>query len=194
MFINLHASRYAVLSGCSYYAAHNSLAYLPLLNDFSQRNDLVVALAQELNAGRPPERRITECVFLLSRFVREYKNLAELLECLPRDYHPGAAAAAAAVRGGGAGPGAAAAAATAGVPVQPFVACIMAGFAPQYAQVEGVVVPIVGLMEVLAASRLLGDTDVLGGSGKNAGFVVERAAGSQQPVAVRIVKVRRRRF
>ena len=56
----------------------------------------------------------------------------------------------------------------------------------------GVVVPILGLMEVLAASRLLADTDVLGGDGKNAGFVVERDGddGRGRPLAVRVVKVR----
>jgi hypothetical protein len=186
------ADAYAALSCCSYYSARNTLARLPLLNKFSQQNELVVALAEGLNAGRPPERRITDCVFLLSRLVDEYKNLDELLECLPRDYLPDVGGGgAAAGGGGGARAGGAGGGAVEALPValKPFVACVEAGFAPEHARVEGVVVPILGLMEVLAAARLLGDTDVLGGSGKNAGFVIERDAGGRRPVAVRVVKV-----
>ena len=43
--------------------------------------------------------------------------------------------------------------------------------------------PLCGLLELLAASRLLADTDVLGGGLRNAGFVVERdwPAGSVTP-------------
>ena len=64
------------------------------------------------------------------------------------------------------------------------------GWVSQSVRLEGgAVVPILGLMEVLAASRLLADTDVLGGGGKNAGFVVERD-GDGHPLAVRVVKVR----
>jgi hypothetical protein len=49
--------------------------------------------------------------------------------------------------------------------------------------VEGKRVPLCGLLELLAASRLLADTDVLGGGLRNAGFVVERdwPAGSVTP-------------
>ena len=72
--------------------------------------------------------------------------------------------------------------------------CLEEGWVPQSVRLErgGVVVPILGLMEVLASSRLLADTDVLGGGGKNAGFVVERDGddGRGRPRAVRVVKVR----
>jgi len=44
------------------------------------------------------------------------------------------------------------------------------------------------LMEILAVSRLLGDTDVLGGGGGNAGFVIERNTAGR-PIAVRAVKI-----
>jgi hypothetical protein len=184
------ADAYAALSCCSYYSARNTLAHLPLINEFSQQNELVVALAEGLNASRPPERRITDCVFLLSRLVDEYKNLDELLECLPRDYRPDVGGCGGAAGGSGAGGAGGGVVDSLPVVVQPFVKCVEAGFAPEYARVEGVVVPILGLMEVLAAARLLGDTDVLGGSGKNAGFVIERDEGSRRPVAVRVVKVR----
>jgi hypothetical protein len=48
------ADAYAALSCCSYYSARKTLAHLPLLNQFSQQNEIVVALAEGLNAGRPP--------------------------------------------------------------------------------------------------------------------------------------------
>jgi hypothetical protein len=76
------ADTYAALSCCSYYSARNTLAHLPLLNKFSQENALVVALAEDLNKGRPPERRITDCVFLLSRLVDEYPMSAVTLVVL----------------------------------------------------------------------------------------------------------------
>ncbi len=69
------------------------------------------------------------------------------------------------------------------------MSCVEDGWVPQSALVDGEVVPILGLMEVLAVSRLLADTDVLGGGGNNAGFVVERD-GNGRPIAVRVVKAR----
>jgi len=36
---------------------------------------------------------------------------------------------------------------------------------------EGIIVPLTGLIELIAAGRIIGDTDLLGGTGKNAGFV-----------------------
>ena len=71
---------------------------------------------------------------------------------------------------------------------KPFMECLNAGYAPEYAAVDGVSVPILGLMEILAASRLLADTDVLGGAGGGVGFVVERGA-TGVPVAVRLVNI-----
>ena len=66
--------------------------------------------------------------------------------------------------------------------------CLKAGHVPQFAEIEGQWVPIIGLMEILATSRLLADTDVLGGGGKNAGYVIERNDHGQ-PIAVRAVKI-----
>merc|ERR1712032_1084571 len=45
---------------------------------------------------------------------------------------------------------------------------------PEKVLVDGKEVPLLGMMEVLAASRLMGDTDVLGGGFMNAGFVLEQ--------------------
>lgn len=47
---------------------------------------------------------------------------------------------------------------------------------PEHIVVDDREIPLVGVVEILASSRLLGDTDVLGGGGKRAGFVIERDA------------------
>jgi len=62
------------------------------------------------------------------------------------------------------------------------------GHVPEEVEVDGKRLPLLGLMEVLAVSRLIGDTDVLGGGGKNAGFAMERNV-SGTTIAVRIVKI-----
>jgi hypothetical protein len=68
-----------------------------------------------------------------------------------------------------------------------FQTWVEAGRAPEYTSIEGRQVPILGLMELLAASRLLEDTDVLGDNSTSAGFVVEYE--DAYPVAVRVVKI-----
>ncbi len=175
-------------------------------NRFTDANELARALFERLNRGRPPAERITHGVYVLSRLVEGYRDLAHLDACL-REHAPAAAAAAAAVVGGApslppvprpAAVAAAAASDAAAAPAVPqqqpcaFMCCLQEGWVPQSALVEGRVVPILGLMEVLAASRLVADTDVLGGGGTNAGFVVERDASRDgRPIAVRVVKARR---
>jgi hypothetical protein len=49
-------------------------------------------------------------------------------------------------------------------------------------------VPLYGLVELLAASRLLADTDVLGGSASNAGCCYERGVDGKI-ICVRVIKV-----
>ena len=48
------------------------------------------------------------------------------------------------------------------------------------------ILPLVGLVEILAVSRLVADTDCLGGSYKNAGFIEPRqdADGTWGPIQV----------
>jgi hypothetical protein len=114
----------------------------------------------EVNQGRAPEDHIRQGLHLVSRWIDGYRDLVNLEACYldADDQEP-----------------------------KRFQACIEAGRVPDYASIEGRRVPILGLMEVLAASRLVGDTDVLGGGAKNAGFVVESQDG--QPIAVRVVKI-----
>eukprot|EP00457_Paulinella_chromatophora_P001697 gb/GEZN01001699.1/.p1 GENE.gb/GEZN01001699.1/~~gb/GEZN01001699.1/.p1 ORF type:complete len:814 (+),score=75.13 gb/GEZN01001699.1/:150-2444(+) len=58
---------------------------------------------------------------------------------------------------------------------------------PEYIVVDGKEVPLAGLVELLAASRLLGDIDVVGGDLKNAGFVLE--TGPKGAQIARVVKI-----
>ena len=69
-----------------------------------------------------------------------------------------------------------------------FLDCLKAGKLPEFVDVEGKNIPIRGLMALLATARLLGDSDVLGVGGKNAGFVIEKDI-RHRPICVRIVKI-----
>lgn len=59
---------------------------------------------------------------------------------------------------------------------------------PERIMIEGRAIPLIGMMEILAASRLLGDIDALGVSGENAGFIIERDT-SGAPTCARAVKI-----
>jgi hypothetical protein len=70
-----------------------------------------------------------------------------------------------------------------------FTDCLDRGVIPEMLQLEGERrIPILGLMELLAAATVLADVDVLGGSAKNAGFVFEHDE-DHTPIAVRVVKI-----
>ena len=59
---------------------------------------------------------------------------------------------------------------------------------PESVFVDGVDVPLMGLIDILAVSRLLADSDVLGGGGDNAGIIVYRDPQGQ-PVVAKAVKI-----
>ena len=59
---------------------------------------------------------------------------------------------------------------------------------PTLALVDDHEVPVKGIMQILAVSRLMGDTDCLGGGFKNAGFIVQKGTDGV-PVAVLAVKI-----
>ena len=115
---------------------------------------------REANQGRAQDKQITQGLHLLSRWIDGYQILAKLEGCYlnESDTTP-----------------------------KLFLACIKDGFVPEYAEIDGQRVPILGLMELLAASRLLSDVDVFGNKATKAGFVVERNAEGI-PIAVRVVK------
>lgn len=152
------ADVYAILGYDAFYVPKHRLAKLPILNDYTRENVLAVALMEELNRNRAPETQVVEGVHLLSKWIEGYQDLAQLKDCVVGNVH------------------------------RDFAACLAIHQVPEAVLVEGQQVPLLGLMEVLAVSRLLGDTDVLGGGLKNAGFVVERN-GDGQPLAIRVVKI-----
>jgi hypothetical protein len=176
------ADVYAALGCGAFYVAQHRLAVLPRMNQFTRDNALAIAVDEEIRAAAPGS---TRALFTLSKWVVEYRDLAELGGCL-REQAPAVAGG-----GGGGGGGGVAGDLPEG---RPFMQCLEEGWVPQSARLDrGVVVPILGLMEVLAASRLLADSNVLGGGGRAAGFVVERDGdGRGRPLAVRVVKVRAR--
>ena len=73
--------------------------------------------------------------------------------------------------------------------VLPFMDFInQTGSIPSRVFVDEESMPVRGLMELLAAARLLGDTDCLGGGGKNAGFVIMQDSETKRKEAV-VVKI-----
>jgi len=141
------ADLYAYLSEELFFVPKTRLAELPIKNKFTELHDLTGVLFNEINAGR--NTPIHEGVYVMSKKVKNYRNLAELND---------------------------------------FMTSLENGKLLEEVMIEGKTVPLKGLMEVLAASRLLADTDVLGGSGKNVGFVIERTPKGEA-IAIRIVKV-----
>lgn len=155
------ADVYATLGQDFYYVPKHRLARLKTRNAFTKRNVLSVHLMESINRDRRDSEEIEEGVHLLSRWMDFYVDIVNLSECfLDKGTEIGC----------------------------PFMTCLEKGYAPEFARIEGEVVPILGLMEILASSRLLADTDVLGGGGRNAGYVIERDHDGT-PVAVRMVKI-----
>ena len=155
------ADVYFVLGFGDYRVPKHRLAKLSISNDFTNGNLLVEPLLQEMNHGKEVAAQVTHSVFLMSRFEEGYRDFSELKDCIGKD----------------------------GVELCGFMdAMINHDFLPEEAMVEGERIPIVGVMEILAASRLLGDTDVLGGSGKNAGFIIQRDS-SGVPLEILAVKI-----
>lgn len=159
------ADLYALLGIGYFYVAKHRLAIVDPINEFSREHPDLEPLVAKFDQGRR-NRMVTKCVHLASKWIDAYQNLSNLDVCqqsvstLERESFPD--------------------------DVQRIA--FGEGSIPQKVVVEGKKVPIVGLIELLAASRLLGDTDVLGGSADNAGFVIERDIRGVA-IAVRAVKI-----
>ena len=153
------ADVYTMLGHDAFYVPKHRLAKLPVINDFTSDNELAVVSLQALNRRRTPdEPQITHGVHLMSKWIEGYQDLEHLKNCVIGDTQAD------------------------------FMVFLQQGRIPETVIVDGQAVALIGMMETLATSRLLADTDVLGGGGKNAGFVIERDA-TGAPMAVRVVKI-----
>ena len=153
------ADVYTMLGHGAFYVPKHRLAKLPVINDFTRDNELAVASMQALNRHRTAdEPQISHGVHIMSKWLGGYQDLEHLKDCVIGDTQAD------------------------------FMVFLQQGRIPETVVVDGKAVPLVGMMEVLATSRLLADADVLGGGGKNAGFVIERDA-TGAPTAVRVVKI-----
>jgi hypothetical protein len=73
------ADVYAALGRGAFYVPQHRLAVLPRMNQFTRDNALAIALDEEIRATAPGS---TRGLFILSRWVAEYRDLAELQGCL----------------------------------------------------------------------------------------------------------------
>ena len=131
-----------------------------ILNRFTKDNFLAAPMVNHINAKRLPGNRVSKAMHIASRLVNGYKDLSTLVAV---EEDSGAELA-----------------------IAEFVAKHRRP--PSKAKVDGHTVPVEGIMAVLAVARLLADTDCLGGSFANAGFVV-RTGADGTPASVRAVKI-----
>ena len=130
-----------------------------VLNWFTRDNPLAVSMLRHLNAKRPPSDKLTGAMHIGSKFIPGYRDLCDLV----------------AVDNSGA-------------------ELSMTNFVwkyrrpPSVARVDGCTIPIHGIEAVLAVAKLVADTDCLGGSFANTGFVIRRNAIGM-PLSVRAAKI-----
>ena len=84
------ANVYAALGRGAFYVPQHRLAVLPRMNQFTRNDIVALALDEQIRAAAPGS---THSLFILSQWMTEYQDLAELLGCL-RDQAPPVAAAA----------------------------------------------------------------------------------------------------
>ena len=148
------------LSEGAYEVPDVRLAIAPIVNDFTRDHALTRAIHDAINNGRPNTETIHDAVYVASKMVHGYKDLCDLV-VLDDDS----------------------------------TTYTMAQYVyqhyrpPSRALVENREVPVDGLMEILAVSRLIADTDCLGGGFKNTGFVVSHRDTSGRPERVKAVKI-----
>ena len=117
-----------------------------------------MAMLQHINSKRRSSQQLTDAIHIASKFIDGYRDLDVLV----------------AVDG------------AAEISMADFMAKHRRP--PTLARVDGCTVPVHGIEAILAAARLVADTDCLGGGLKNAGFVVRRNALGM-PLSVRAVKI-----
>ena len=129
-----------------------------VLNWFTRGNPLAVAMLQHINSKRPSSQQLTDAMHIASKFIDGYRDLDALV----------------AVDG------------AAEISMAEFM--VKHRRPPTLTRVDGCTVPVHGIEAILAAARLVADTDCLGGGFKNAGFVVRRNAIGM-PLSVCAVKI-----
>lgn len=117
-------------------------------------------VAQELltSMNRGRPEAVTETVHLMSKWIENYANLGTA-----QVYYEGTC-----------------------IPMMTYIEIHRQ--IPTNIVVDGREIPLVGVIEILAASRLLGDTDVFGREGKNTGFIIERDLVGV-PIQAKAVKI-----
>lgn len=158
----LAGSLYQALSylcGGAFQVPKIRLAWLPIKNSFTEDNLDLKMILMAMNEGRSKNEKVTHSVHVMSRWSEDYRDL-----CSAEVYQKG----------------------TKNL-ISYWDVIKQTGEIPDRIVVEGHSIPLHGLPALLASARLLGDVDVLGGGGKNAGFVVVRENGL--PAAAYVVKV-----
>ncbi len=148
---------YHLLSGRLYETPKTRLAILPIENRFTSAHALTAPLLENLNRGRAPGKCVTAGVYVMSKLIDGYQDLASLTGCVLGEERLS------------------------------FLACLERGFVPEFVEIEAQPIRICGVMSILAVSRLIADTDVLGGGAKNAGFAIERDGAGR--LSVRMIKI-----
>ena len=134
------------------------LAKVPVLNWFTKHNLLAVSYHKHINSKRPSSEYLDEAVHVASKMIVGYQDLADLVAVDGSD----------------------------NISTPEFI--FKYRRPPTHAIVEGRVVPVFGIVAILAVAKLVADTDCLGGGFSNAGFVVRRDALGM-PLSVRAVKI-----
>ena len=134
----------------------------PILNDFTRDLPLAIAMVEHINQKRPDNDHIGEAMHVASKLVAGYQDLSTLV-VVEQETN-----------------------ATMDMPT--FVE--KHHRPPTWARVnvDGIehTVAVKGIMEILAVSRLLADTDCLGGGFANAGFLVQDVGSKPYVLAVKI--------
>jgi U-box domain len=141
-----------------YFVPKHRLAILPVRHAFLQKDHMSLVDIALGDINKGRAVPITEAIHVFSKWIDGFQDLASIKTRLK------------------------------GV-VMPFMDAItLHHCVPETVFVDGVDVPLIGLMEILAVSRLLADSDVLGGKGDNAGIILYCDAQGH-PVVARAVKI-----
>ena len=152
-----------------YFIPKHRLAMLPVRHNFLREDhlNLVDFALAEINKDRPVP--ITETIHVLSKWIDDFQDLGSIRT---RQYHSSEPSLRL-MRGA----------------AIPFMESITEHqHLPETVFIDGQDVPLMGLIDILAVSRLLADSDVLGGKGDNAGILVYRDAQGH-PIVAKAVKI-----